>query len=74
MYIFGNFAGSVLRNVGVNQIFHQRALASIESSAVIKPNVDTVYSRVVLDLSTNDVVLTVPEVTDRYWIYPIYDA
>ncbi|KAH7088843.1 hypothetical protein FB567DRAFT_619633 [Paraphoma chrysanthemicola] len=72
LYIFGNFAGSVLRNVGVNQIFHQRALASIDSSAVIKPNVDTVYSRAVLDLSSNDVVLTIPNITDRYWVYPIY--
>ncbi|KAF2026382.1 hypothetical protein EK21DRAFT_74358, partial [Setomelanomma holmii] len=73
LYIFGNFAGSVLKNVAVNQIFHQRTLASIDSSAVIKPNVDTVYSRAVLDLSTHDVVLTIPDITDRYWVYPIYD-
>ncbi|KAL6712671.1 hypothetical protein ACN47E_000548 [Coniothyrium glycines] len=73
LYIFGNFAGAVLKNVGVNQIFHQRTLASIGSSAVIKPNVDTVYSRAVLDLSSKDVVLTIPEITDRYWVYPILD-
>ena len=35
---------------------------------------DTVYSRAVLDLSTHDVVLRIPEVTDRYWVYPIYDS
>ena len=63
----------MLKNVAVNQIFHQRTLASIASSAVIKPNVDTVYSRAVLDLSSHDVVLTIPEITDRYWVYPIYD-
>lgn len=74
LYIFGNFAGAVLRNVSVNQIFNQRSLAAIGSSAVIKPNVNTVYSRAVLDLSTNDVVLTIPEITDRYWVYPIYDS
>ena len=74
LYIFGNFAGAVLRNVSVNQIFNQRTLAAIGSSAVIKPNVDTVYSRAVLDLSTHDVVLRIPEVTDRYWVYPIYDS
>ncbi|KAJ4364804.1 hypothetical protein N0V95_000648 [Ascochyta clinopodiicola] len=44
------------------------------TSAVIKPNVDTVYSRAVLDLSTHDVVLRIPEITDRYWVYPIYDS
>lgn len=74
LYIFGNFAGAVLKNVGINQIFHQRTLAAIGSSAVIKPNVDTVYSRAVLDLSTHDVALTIPEITDRYWVYPIYDS
>jgi hypothetical protein len=74
LYIFGNFAGAVLRNVSVNQIFNQRTLAAIGSSAVIKPNVDTVYSRAVLDLSTHNVVLRIPEVTDRYWVYPIYDS
>ena len=64
----------MLRNVSVNEIFHQRNLASISSSAVIKPNTDTLYSRVVLDLSQNDVVLTVPNISDgRYWNYPVYD-
>jgi hypothetical protein len=74
LYIFGNFAGAVLGNVSVNQIFNQRTLAAIGSSAVIKPNVDTVYSRAILDLSTHDVVLRIPEVTDRYLVYPIYDS
>ncbi|KAH6625909.1 hypothetical protein C7974DRAFT_473159 [Boeremia exigua] len=74
LYIFGNFAGAVLRNVSVNQIFHQCTLAAIGSSAVINPNVDTVYSRAVLGLSTHDVILSIPEVTDRYWVYPVYDS
>ncbi len=74
IYIWANFAGSVLRNVSVNTIFHQRGLASISSAAVIKPNVDTLYSRVVLDLSQNDVALTIPNISDgRYWNYPLYD-
>lgn len=74
LYIFGNFAGNVLRNVGVNEIFHQRNLASVDSPGVIKPNVDTTYSRVVLDLSKQDLILTVPNITDRYWVYPVIDS
>ncbi|QDS68026.1 hypothetical protein FKW77_009509 [Venturia effusa] len=74
LYIFGNFAGNVLRNVGVNEIFHQRNLASVDSPGVIKPNVDTTYSRVVLDLSKQDLILTIPNITDRYWVYPIIDS
>ena len=27
-----------------------------------------------LDLSTHDVALTIPEISDRYWVYPIYDS
>lgn len=56
--IFSSWAG------GVNTIFHQRNLASPGDPGVIKPNVDTLYSRVVLDLSESDVVLTVPNITD----------
>ena len=65
----------MLGTVSVNQIFHQRNLASVGDPGVIKPNVDTLYSRVVLDLSKQDVVLTVPNITDgRYWNYPVIDA
>lgn len=76
LYIFGNFAGGVFaRGYSVNQIFHQRALASPDAAAVIKPNIDTVYSRVVLDLSKSDLVLTIPNVTDnRYYVYPVIDS
>lgn len=72
---FANFAGAVLRNVSVNDIFHQRNLASPDNGGVFTPNVDTLYSRVVLDLSKHDVVLTIPTIdSDRYWNYPVYDA
>ncbi len=72
--IFASWAGGVLRNHTVNTIFHQTNLASPGDPGVIKPNVDTLYSRVVLDLSKSDVVLTVPNITDgRYWVYPVYD-
>lgn len=65
----------MLRTVPVNTILHQRYLASPESPGVIKPNVDTLYSRVILDLSQDDVVLTIPEVSevDRYFVYPVID-
>lgn len=74
LYIFANFAGTVLRNISVNNICHQRNLASPDNPGVIKPNVDTLYSRVGLDLSQSDVVLTVPNITvGRYWNYPVID-
>lgn len=64
----------MLRNHSVNEIFHQRSLATTDEPGVVKPNVDPLSSRVVLDLSEKDVVLTVPNITDgRYWVYPAYD-
>ena len=59
---------------GSNQINNQAQLASLTSAAVVKPNVDTLYSRVIIDLSQGDLELTVPNITDRFWIYPFYDT
>ena len=59
---------------GSNQINNQAQLASLTSAAVVKPNVDTLYSRVIIDLSQGDLELTIPNITDRFWIYPFYDT
>ncbi|KAM0801129.1 hypothetical protein BDR22DRAFT_972437 [Usnea florida] len=59
---------------GSNRINNQAQLASLSSAAVVKPNVDTLYSRVIIDLSQRDLELTVPNITDRFWIYPFYDT
>lgn len=74
--VFANWAGGALRNASVNQITHQRTLSSLNDlNGILKPNMDTVYSRAVLDLSTQDVLLTIPEFDDdRYYLYPVYDA
>lgn len=75
LVFFANFAGAVFRNVSVNEIFHRRNLASPTDPGVSEPNVDTLYSRVVLDLSSHDLVLTVPDTADGiYWNYPVYDV
>jgi hypothetical protein len=66
--IFGNFDCAVLRNASVKKMFNERSPAAIGSSSVIEPNVDAVYSRAVLELSSHDVVLTILEINDRYWV------
>ncbi len=48
--------------------------ATANGAAVIRPNVDTLYSRVAVDLSQTDVVITVPPIDDgRFYIFPFYD-
>ncbi|KAI9892436.1 MAG: hypothetical protein M1814_001393 [Vezdaea aestivalis] len=70
-----NQTSAVYRIVGgANRINFQDQLASLSSAAVVKPNVDTLYGRVIVDLSQTDLELTVPNITDRFWIYPFYDA
>ncbi|KAI9664767.1 MAG: hypothetical protein M1821_006215 [Bathelium mastoideum] len=72
-YLASFFAG-IIQTYGVNYINHNRNLASVADSAVIKPNVDTLYSLAVIDLSSTDLTLTVPKISDgRFWIYPFYD-
>jgi len=72
---FFNQTGKVFNITGgANQINAQTGLASLSGAAVVKPNVDTLYSRVIIDLSQSDLVLTVPNITDRFWIFPFYDV
>jgi hypothetical protein len=51
-----------------------RQLATSAYKAVVRPNVDTLYSIAVIDLSHHDVVVEIPVVKDRYWVFPFYDA
>jgi hypothetical protein len=41
---------------------------------VVRPNADTVYSALFVDISDSDLVITIPEIDgDRYWVTPFYD-
>lgn len=42
--------------------------------AVVRPNVDTLYSSAMLDLSNGPVVLSLPDVQDRYVLFALIDA
>ena len=55
--------------VGVNRLFWQTALSGPTTRVVVAPNRDTLYSIAVLDLRAGPLVLTLPEVEDRYFTY-----
>ncbi|KAH6985374.1 hypothetical protein EDB80DRAFT_782767 [Ilyonectria destructans] len=61
-------------NASTNSLFHQRNVSTAADKWLNKPNVDTLYSRAFLDLSCSDLVINVPEMGDRYWVWPFYDA
>ncbi len=65
---------SLGRVFGVNKLFNQTALATPSTRIIVSPNQDTLYSVAVLDLHDEPVVLTVPDVVDRYWTMQLVDA
>lgn len=72
---FAHFAIPVLEEVkATNHFLHMTELATSSFKSVVRPNVDTLYSSAVLDLSLHDVVVDVPIVKGRYWVFPFYDA
>ena len=53
-----------------NQFTHARELTPVDLKIVVRPNVDTLYTTVNLDLGPEPIVLSVPA-TDRYFHLPI---
>src|SRR5262249_47814367 len=60
--------------IGENSLFGQTQLSDASSRLVVAPNQDTLYSVAVVDLRTEPMVLTVPDVHDRYWTYQFLDG
>ncbi len=64
---------SFARVIGVNHLAAQPALSDPTSRLIVAPNVDTLYSVAVLDLRDGPLVLTVPAIHDRYYVYQFLD-
>lgn len=56
-----------------NIIANSSKLADSNSKDVVRPNNDTFYSAAWLDLRKEPVVITVPEITDRYYSFQLVD-
>lgn len=50
----------------INSFFHVKELPDADYKIVVRPNLDTLYSFAMLELSEGPVLLTHPDVTDRY--------
>ena len=58
----------------INQFVHYREFPDASNKTVVGFNADTLYSLAQLDLSQESMVLSVPEMGDRFWIMQIIDA
>lgn len=57
-----------------NYFVHLTQPATPQETTVVLPNVDTIYSAAVFDLSSNDINVTIPTIdADRYWSFAFYD-
>jgi hypothetical protein len=55
----------------INQFHHLRSIPDPLYTDVVTPNADTLYSSAWLDLRTEPLVLSVPDMGDRYWMMPM---
>ena len=58
----------------INQFVHYRKFPDASNKTVVGFNVDTLYSLAQLDVSKEPMVLSVPEMGDRFWVMQIIDG
>ena len=64
----------IVDEVGVNEWRHSRELSEAADRSVVKPNVDTLYSNVILDLSQWNVEITLPDIpAGDFKLFSFYD-
>ena len=57
----------------INQIFYKKTFPDSSFRDVVSPNADTLYSTAWLDLSKEPMILSIPEMKDRYYLVPMLD-
>lgn len=66
-------AGNKLGKAPMNTFVHAPAYPPADFKAVVRPNFDTLYSSVWLDLTKEPVVLSVPDTQGRFYLMPMLD-
>jgi hypothetical protein len=72
--VLTNVAVAEEKHAPMGQFANMRSYPSAEDRAVTAPNADTLYSFAWLDLSQEPYVLSLPEMSGRYSVFPMLDA
>ena len=68
------YASALINDTGINALHHARDLSTPENRTVVKPNVDTLYSNLIYDLSESDLAVNLPDVpADSFKLFSLYD-
>lgn len=67
--IMGVVKHRMVAEVGINNILGKYELATDQSRDVVRPNNDTLYSVAWLDLSETPMLLSIPDMKDRYYAF-----
>lgn len=65
---------SLARLAPVNRLTFQPARSNVSTRTVVAPNTDTLYAVAPLDLRGEPYVLTLPAITDRYYVFQFLSA
>lgn len=72
--VMTNVAGPEGIRAPVNQFANVREYPSAEFTGITAPNADTLYSEGWLDLGPEPIVVSWPDMGDRYYLFPMLDA
>lgn len=62
------------RGAPLNQFSHLRSFPDPSFTDVVSPNADTLYSSAWLDVSREPVIVSLPDMDDRYYMAPMLDG
>ncbi|KIW13380.1 hypothetical protein PV08_08568 [Exophiala spinifera] len=71
LFAYGRFARK--QGSAINVLYHERDVIKPGWTKVVRPNNDTMYSSIFCDLSQSDLVISVPEIGDRFWSFSFFD-
>lgn len=57
----------------INQILNKRTFPNPSFTEVVSPNADTLYSQAWIDVSQEPMILVVPDMGKRYYLFPLLD-
>ncbi len=60
--------------VPINQFLYKKTFPDPSFTEVVSPNADTLYTQAWLDLTKEPIILSVPEMGDRFYLFPLLDA